>query len=285
MSASVGTHERLARALLQLYPEPFRTRFGGDLVQLIGDVVRDARAGRPGSSGVAATWLGILFDVAQTAPLEHLDQRRLGHTLTRPPALTARILGLLAILGGLLLVSVWIPILRFVPETSNLTRLGLFNIGAIALALAVARGWAGSSRLIAPVTLATIVANAAHLAMLVASIGRPVYPLPDPEFRLLADFAGAAMWLTDAALGFVAWRLAGLRGLRRGAGLALGLGSLFAFAGMARLGLFDGAAGWFFAPASQVGIALNGIGFMLLGVAVATRRRPRSGEAGVPASS
>ena len=180
-------------------------------------------------------------------------------------------LGLLGIVGGIVLVSVWIPFLRFVPETSNLARLVLFTLGAVAIAIAVARGWSSAFRLIAPVAVATVVANAWHLAVIVASIGRPVYPQPDPEFRLFADYAAAAMWLTDAALGFVVWRVGGLA---RWAGVALGLGSIFALAGMARLGLFDGDYGWFFAPASQVGIALNGIGFILLGLAVATRRRP-----------
>ena len=266
-----ASHERVYRALLRLYPKPFRIRFGDELVQLFGDVLRDAREGRGGRGGTGGAWLHILADIALTAPAEHLDQRRIAHSLTRPASTATKALGLLGIVGGILLVSVWIPVLRFVPETSNLARLVLFDLGAIAIALAVVRGWSGVSRLIAPAAVATVLANTWGLAMIVASISRPEYPEPDPEFRLLLDYAMATIWLADAGLGFVAWRIGALA---RWAGLALGFGSLLALSGMSRLGLFNGDYGWFFAPGSQVGIALNGIGFILLGLAVATRRRP-----------
>jgi hypothetical protein len=280
MSHPGASHERVYRALLQLYPEPFRTRFGDELVQLVGDLLRDARDGRPGAGGVLSTWLRILVDVVLTAPAEHQDQGRIARSLDRPPSIALRVLGLLGIAGGVLLVSVWIPFLRFVPETSNIARLLLFNVGAIAIALAVVRGWSSASRLIAPAAVATVVANALTLAMIAASIDRPEYPEPDPEFRLVLDYAMAAMWLSDAALGFVAWRIGPLA---RWAGLALGFGSILALAGMARLGLFDGDYGWFFLPASQVGIALNGLGWIVLGVVVATRRRQiAAGAAALP---
>ena len=266
-----ASHERLYGALLRLYPTSFRSRFGAELVQLTGDMLRDARAGREGSSGVAVTWLRILLDIAVTAPAEHLEQRRVAHSLTRPASAVTKALGLLGIVGGVLLVSVWMPFLRFVPETSNLARLVIFNLGAIAIAIAVGRQRPAAARLIAPAAVATVVANALTLAMIVASVGRPEYPEPDPEFRLVLDYVMAAMWLADAALGFVAWRI-GARA--RWAGLALGLGSLLALTGMGRLGLFNGDFGWFFLPASQIGIALNGIGWITLGLAIATRRRP-----------
>jgi hypothetical protein len=265
-----ASHERAYRALLRLYPKPFRTRFGDELVQLTGDLLRDAREGR-GRGGVAETWLRLLLDIALTAPAEHLDQRRLAHSLTRPPSIAVRVMGLAGVAGGFALVAAFLPHPPWTPETFNL-RLVVFSAGAIAVALVVLRRRPIASRLIAPIAVVTIVANAWHIAMVLIGIGRPQFPEPDPEYRTIAMYAGVALWTADAAFGFSTWRIGGLARL---AGLALGIGSLFAFSGMGNLGLIDGDFEWFFLPASQVGIALNGLGWILLGIAVATRRRPR----------
>jgi hypothetical protein len=115
-----------------------------------------------------------------------------------------------------------------------------------------------------------ILANAWYLAMIVLSLGRPQFPAPDPEFRQVFLWAGVAMWWADAAFGFATWRLGAVT--RRGA-LALTLGSVLAFTGMGHLELATGELGWLFAPASQVGIALVGLGWILLGLDVAFRRR------------
>jgi len=270
-----ASHERVYRALLRLYPEPFRTRFGDELVQLSGDLLREARERRGGRGDVAATWLRLLLDVALTAPAEHLDQRRVGHSLSRPPSIAMRLLGLLGVAGGLILVSAFVV---FIPGTFNLGRLVLFNVGAAAIAIAVLRhAGASSARLVLKAAaVAVILANAWYTAMVVLSIGRPEYPRPDPEFREVFLWAGVAMWWADAAFGIAVARL---RGAARWAGLALAVGSLLAFTGMGHLELANGEAGWFFGPAPQVGIAMNGLGWIVLGVVVATRRRRIAGSA------
>ena len=268
-----ASHERAYRALLRLYPEPFRQRFGAELVQLFGDVMRDAREGRGGRGSIAGTWSRLLLDVALTAPAEHLEQRRVAHTLTAGPSPWIRLLGLLGVAGGLVLVAVWLPILDVIPATFNLGRLFLFNLGAIAITAATLRrssdATAGTTMRIAAVT--ALLANAWYLAMVVLSVGRPEYPEPDPAFRGVFLWAGVAMWWADAAFGLALLRRPGPA---RWGALALAIGSVGAFTGMGHLRLYDGELGWFFLPASQIGIALNGIGWMILGLAVATRRRP-----------
>jgi hypothetical protein len=55
--------------------------------------------------------------------------------------------------------------------------------------------------------------------------------------------------------------------------LTLAVGSLLAFLGMDRLELVSGELAWLIAPAALLGVALNGIGWILLGIDVAFRRR------------
>lgn len=271
MSAG-ASHERAYRALLRLYPAPFRARFGDELVQLCGDLLRDAREGRAGSGGVVGAWLRVLADVALTAPAEHLEHRRVAHSLSRPASAATKALGVLGVAGGLVLVTVWLPILDVIPATFNLGRLILFNLGAIAIAAAMlprsSDSTSGTTIRIAAV--AALLANAWYLAMVVLSVGRPEYPEPDPAFRGVFLWAGVALWWADIVFGLALLRRPGL--MRWGA-LALAIGSVGAFTGMGHLRLYDGELGWFFRPASQIGIALNGIGWITLGLAVATRRR------------
>jgi hypothetical protein len=85
-------------------------------------------------------------------------------------------------------------------------------------------------------------------------------------------YAGLAMWLSDAAFGFVTLRVAGLT---RWGAIALGVGSLLAILGMSHLQLTSPANPTIFGPLSLIGIALNGIGWILLGGDLALRDRAR----------
>ena len=188
--------------------------------------------------------------------------------LTASPSVPTRVLGAVGILGGVVLLAAFVV---GIPGDLNALRLVLFNLGAIAVTIAVQRRHAETgSRVAWLVASAAVLANAWYLVMVVLSIGRPVPPAPDPDFRLVMFYAGLAMWLADSAFGFVALRL-GL--VTRWGALALAIGSLLAVLGMSHLELTSPSNPTIFGPLSLVGIALNGIGWIVLGLDVALRGR------------
>jgi hypothetical protein len=183
--------------------------------------------------------------------------------------MTDRILGSLGILGGAVLLAAFVVA---IPGPVNTLRLCLFILGAIAVVIAVQRRHApAGSRLTLAVAAATVLANAAYLLMVVLSVGRPMPPEPDPGFRLVMFYAGLAMWLTDSAFGFISLRRGAV--LRLGA-LALAVGSLLAILGMSHLELTSPTNPTVFGPLALAGIAINGIGWILLGAWVAGVRGP-----------
>ena len=262
-----GLHEHVYRGLLRLYPAAFRARFSGEMVQLFSDQVRDARSD-PARAAVARTWLRTLGDLVVTATSERAGRDRIvAHSLAAAPSTSSRVLGLVGILGGLLLLVVFI--VDIAPEL-NIVRLVLFNAGAIAIVVGVHRRQVS----VAPVpallaAIPAILANALYLAMTLISTGR-TGPVGAGDFGLAYFFVGAAMWLSDAAFGLVTLRLGAVT---RWGALALAVGSVLAFTGMDRLELTSTANPTIFGPLSLLGIALNGIGWILLGIDVATRRR------------
>ena len=264
--ASEGASRRAYRALLRLYPAAFRTRFADEMVQLFEDQLRDAR-GAP--AGALTTWLRTLGDLAVTAASEHTRRDRIvANSLALPPSPWSRVLGLIGVFGGAVLIAVFLVDL---PPGLNVARIVLYNLGAIAIVVAVyPRMKTMSPRLALAAAAPAILANAWFLVMEMLSVGRPQFPEGDPEFRLIFDYAGAAMWLTDAAFGMVIWRSAATA---RWVGLALAVGSLLAMSGMSRLELVGGDVAWFFVPASLAGIWVNGLSWIVIGIDVATRRR------------
>jgi hypothetical protein len=240
----------------------------------------DARAGREGSSGVAVTWLRILLDIVVTAPAEHLEQRRFAHSLSRPASTATKLMGLLGIVGGTFLVAALLPDFPWNWVAFNL-RLVPFEAGAIAIVIAVHALQAGRSRwpsLI--VAVPAILANAWHLIMTIMFVNRPQPPAPDPEFRPIYALAAISMWFANAAFGIVALRLGVVS---RWGSLALIAGSLLAVSGFSALGLDQGPLAEFLPTMSMIGVILVGVAWILLGIAVATRRRPRA-ETPAPAA-
>ena len=285
MRRAEASPARIYRRFLAVYPREFRARYADEMVQLFGDQLRDARlGGAPG--GIVRTWLRALRDLAVTAASEHGGKdRTLAHSLAGPPSASSRMLGLVGIVGGLVLVAAFLPNLPWTRDLFQL-RLVLFNAGAIAIVLAVHRRQASASaRASLAAAVPAILANAWYLAMVILSIGRPQPPEGDPEFRLVMFFAGVALWWADAAFGLVTWRIGVVT---RWGALAIAIGSILAFSGVDRLELVRGELAWLFIPASLVGIALNGLGWILLGIDVAFRHRrapatPCRTEAGRPA--
>lgn len=262
---------RVYRALLHAYPPAFRARFSEEMVQLFGDQLREAENGAaPGGS--ARVWLRSLVDLAVTSASEHLRRNRIvAHSLATSPSISSRVLGLAGVLGGAVLLAVFV--IDIPPELDS-ARIYLFLVGAMAIVIGVHRRQAP----VAPVVAAfgavpALLANAWYLAMMILAIGRPQPSAGD--FGLVWFFAGVAMWLTHAAFGLVTLRLG--MATRWGA-LALTAGSLLALMGIDRLGLTSADNPTIFGTLALVGIVLNGLGWILLGVDIATRRRAPAGQ-------
>ena len=94
-------------------------------------------------------------------------------------------------------------------------------------------------------------------------------PVGPGTFGVVYFWAGLAWWLADAVFGFVALRLGGWA--RLGA-LALAAGSVLAITGMDRLELTTRDNPTIFLPLSLTGIALNGVGWIVLGLWLVSRR-------------
>ena len=268
----LGTsHERIYRRLLVLYPQAFRARFGDEMVQLFGDQLRDAR--KPGASigGVAGTWLRTLGDLAVTVAAEHAQEdRTMAHSLAAPTRST-RALGILGIVGGALLAAAYLPAIPWTRELF-LLRLVVLNLGSIAIAIALVRRLpAGSSRLALAAAAAVVLVNAWYAVMIVLAIDRPQPPDPDPDFRLVMSLSAAAMFWVDAAFGLVAMRFGGTARL---GGIVLAVGAPLAFLGLDRLELASGPYQALIVPLALSGVALVGLGWILLGLDVVLRRRP-----------
>jgi hypothetical protein len=274
---TVGTErlsERLYRALVRLYPRAFRARFVEEMVQLFGDQLNEARTkGRP--LGLTTTWFRTLGDLLVTAASEHVrGDRGVGHSLSRPPSPGARVLASAGVLGGIVLLAAFV--VDIAPGLNNV-RIGLFYIGAIAIVVALYRHMAAvAPRLALAVSAGVILGNLGGLVLEVLSIGRPVFPEADPEFRLIGFYGAVVMWLADAALGAAIWRT---RVAARWIGLLLAVASAVALTGNDRFELVRGDWAWLFVPLALTAVAGSGLAWIALGVDVATRRRPQPAPA------
>ena len=156
-----------------------------------------------------------------------------------------------------------------IPPDLNDARLVIFNLGAIAVVVALhGRQVAGSRTVFRVASIAAVAANAWHLSMVVLSIGR-ANPFAG-DFGLLFFYAALAMWLADAAFGVALFR-SGVAS--RWGPLALAIGSVLAIAGMDRLGLTSAADPTFSGPLALLGVALNGLGWILLGLDIVSGGR------------
>lgn len=200
----------------------------------------------------------------------------MAHSLGEPPSMATKALGTLGVVGGLLLVLAFVPNVQLIWDFV-IVRLVLFNAGAIAIGVAIHQRQAPRSpRLSLAATMPMILANAWYLVMLLLSIGRPVYPEPDPQFRQISFYAAIALWLSDAAFGLVALRIGVAL---RWAALALLVGSLGAFSGIGGLPFMTGPFAAIVLPFSQIGIALNGLAWIAFGVSLFRPQRIPIGPA------
>ncbi len=188
-------------------------------------------------------------------------------SLTASPFGSNRLLGLAGIVGGAVLLVAFV--VDIAPELNSL-RLILYNVGAVAIIAAVHLLQSPiAPRLALLGAVPALVANVGHLVMIVLATGRPE-PIGAGAFGLVYFWVTMAMWLTDAWFGVVTLRLGVVS--RVGA-LTLAIGSVLAFTGLDRLGLVSSASPTVFNTLALAGIAVHGIGWILLGIDVATRRQ------------
>jgi hypothetical protein len=187
-------------------------------------------------------------------------------SLAASPFSSSRVLGITGILGGSVLLAAF---LLEVPAGLNDVRIVLYVLGAIAVVVAVHRLQVGTSPILARiVAIAAVVANASVLLREVLPYG-PWHPFAGDN-GLVLFYAGIAMWLTDAAFGLVTLRLGVVT---RWGAVALAVGSALAILGIDRLGLTSEANPTIFGSLALAGIALNGIAWIILGIAVVIQDR------------
>lgn len=263
MTSPHAGSERLYRRLLRVYPAEFRARFADEMVQLFNDQLREARTGR--TAGSAVVWLRSLGDLVVTSTSEHLRRdRTVAHSLSASPSTLNRLLGLAGVLGGAVLLAVFVI---DIGSELNVLRLALFNLGAIAIVIAVHRRQVTAApRLSLIGAVPALIANAWYLGMIVLESVRPEAFAGD--LALAGFYAAVAMWLADALFALVTLRIGVLA---RWGALALAIGSPLALVGIDRLGLVSAQDATIFGPLSQIGIVLNGLGWILLGIDLATR--------------
>jgi hypothetical protein len=263
-------HARVYRALLRLYPAPFRTRFADEMVLLFSDQLRDALDERA-AVGTLTTWTRTIGDLLVTATTEHLrNDRAVPGSFAVPPSNLTRLLGVLGVLGGAVILVAFLPFVPWSADLFNL-RLVLFNLGTIAIVIAVYRRQVVVSPLLAAsAAVPAVIANLWHLIMTVIAVSQPA-ELGVDGYGPVYIAASTAMWLSDAWFGLVALRLGGVG--RVGA-LAVTIGSMFAFLGMANVLDFLGYSLAQVVGALAIpGIAVMGLGWVILGADLATRRR------------
>jgi len=185
------------------------------------------------------------------------------------PSTAVRLAGLSGVVGGIVLLLAFVV---EIPPLLNNVRLTMFFVGAMAVAAAAYPALARTGLGVARVAVGLVlIANAWGLAMgaISAAFSIPVGP---GTFGVVYFWAGLAWWLADALFGFAALRLGGWA---RVGPLALGIGSLLAITGMDRLELTSAQNPTIFGPLALTGIALNGIGWIVLGLWIAICREAR----------
>ena len=184
--------------------------------------------------------------------------------MMRSVSLSSVVLGLLGLLGGSVLLVAFVS---DIPGSLNPLRLVLFDIGAIAVVIGVhGRQVSMAPRLALVAATLAVLANAWHGVMVVLAIDR--LSSVSGDFGFAWFIAALSMWLADGLFGLVTLRLGVM--WRWGA-LALAIGSPLAVLGMSRLGLTSPDGPTIFGPLALTGIALNGLGWVILGLELIMR--------------
>jgi hypothetical protein len=280
-----GLSARVYAGLLRAYPAPFRKRYEDEMVLLFGDQLRDARAaGGPG--GVTSTWIRTLIDLASSAVGEHLRKdRTMAQSLaTFEPTRGMRLLGMLAMIGGILLIGVFFWTGLFAGP-DNTIRLVLFALAGPAIGLALYQRQAVvAPRLALVATAAVVIAGLWYTTTNILALNAP-RPWAGAG-GVVYSLSSLSLWLSAAVFGAIALRIGAIwRGMTRWfaatariAAVVLVVGGPLSGLGDDRWGLTDNADyGAVITQAALLGVFLTGAGWALLGaVLMLAGRRPRA---------
>lgn len=277
---AVGPSERLYSGLLRLYPTEFRHRYADEMSRLFTDQLRDARASRrPG--GMASTWFHSLFDLVANAIGEHLRKdRTMAQSLaTFEPSRWMRLLGLFGVIGALLLLWAFISFNPFVDQRVNNIRVLVFSLAGAAISLAFYRRQALVAPTLALLTTGVVVIAglwSATVLLLSSGVESPLMG----TFGLIGLFSGIALWVTPAiwAVGLLhtgaVWQgMSRSRARLAKLGAVILIGSVVAWFGDDRLGMVDSLWGEMWRAIALVGVAMNGIGWLILGLVLVAGNR------------
>lgn len=280
----LGRSARVYAALLRAYPRAFRVRYGDEMVLLFGDQLRDARTTK-GGGGVAATWFRTLIDLASSAVGEHLRKdRTMAQSLaTFEPTRMMRLLGVVGVIGAVLLLWAFISFNPFQDQRVNSVRLVLFALAGAAISLAFHRRQALAAPTLALLTTAAVVIGGIWSASWVILSNGVLSPNMG-TFGLIGLFANIALWVTPTiwAIGMLhtgaAWQgMSPNRARLTKLGVSLLIGSVVAWMGDDRLGMVDSLWGEMWQAVAITGVALNGVGWLILGIVlIAPGGRPRA---------
>ena len=283
-SRSESLSSRLYTGLLRVYPTEFRRRYGAEMALLFTDQLRDAV--RP--SALARVWLRGVVDVASSAIGEHLRRdRTVARSLaTFEPTRSMRLAGLLAVVGGVLLLWAFYSWDPFSDRPVNSARLILFFSAGIAVSLAfhgrqaavrprAARTATGAVVLFGAWNVLWVVLAWNHSSPFIGEFGMLGFIAMFLGW-LAASLYGAAMLIISAAwLGMGRWAATATR---VAAGMLTVAGVMATF-GMDRFGLLRSEQyGELFTALALLGVAGVGLAWLLLGLVLLVGGR-RAGEA------
>jgi hypothetical protein len=210
------------------------------------------------------------------------------HGLPFEPTRTTRLLGLVGVVGATLLLWAFVSFNPFVDPMVNGIRLVVFALAGAAVSLAFHRRQALAAPMLARVTTAAVViAGVWYATWVIVSLGvdRPFVGTFGSVYFLanIALWVSAAVWAIGMLHTGAAWH-----GMPRRLGLITRLatwilvGSIVGWMGDDRLGLTDSRWGGMWQAIALAGVAMNGVGWGLLGAVLLFRGRTRSTWASVP---
>jgi hypothetical protein len=210
---------------------------------------------------------------------------------TLEPTRNMRLLGLFGFVGAGLLLWAFVPLNPFADPALNGVRLVAFALAGTAISIAFYRRQAEAAPTLTRITTAAVVVAGVSYATWVILSARVDSPFIG-TFGFANLVADIALWVSPALWAIAMLHAgAGWRGMPRRLEMVTKLGvwtlvgSIVGWLGDDRLGLIDSTWGELWKAIALAGVAMNGIGWMLLGAVLVVGGRPQLAWAGLAGHS